>query len=278
MLVTLKEILADAQKGKYAVGHFNMLNLEMARGIIEAAEEERSPLILGTAEVHFPLIPFEYSSLIMNKIARDATVPVCLILDHGTDYARIVNAMRVGFSAVMFDGSALPYMENVEQTAQLAKVAHALGVSIEAELGHVGLGANGDGQDAALYSRVDQINDFIDRTGVDALAIAIGTAHGAYKAKPKLDIERLDAIYTIAKTPLVLHGGSGLTDDDFRTAVKHGIRKVNICTDMCQAEQLAQMTSYIQGNNFEETIPQSVAAVKRVVADKMRLFGSSGRA
>ena len=278
MLVTLKEILADAERGKYAVGHFNMLNLEMARGIIAAAEEERSPLILGTAPVHFPMIPYEYSAPIMRQIAQKATVPVCLTLDHGTEFSDICNAMREGFSAVMFDGSALPYMENLNQTAELCHIAHALGVSVEAELGHVGLGANGDGQNAALYSRVDQINDFIDRTGVDALAIAIGTAHGADKAKPKLDIERLDAIYAVAKAPLVLHGGSGLTEDDFRTAVKHGIRKVNICTEMCQAEQAAQVAGFVQGYSFEETLPMVVEAVKKVVCDKMRLFGSSGRA
>lgn len=278
MLVTLKEILAQAQKGSYAVGHFNMLNLEMARGIIAAAEAERSPLILGVAEVHFPLIPFEYASYLMRKIAREATVPVCLTLDHGTDYGKICNAMRAGFSAVMFDGSALPYLENIETTVRIAQVAHALGVSVEAELGHVGLGAAGDGQNAALYTRVDQVNDFIDRTDVDALAIAIGTAHGAYKAKPKLDIDRLDAIYAVARRPLVLHGGSGLTDDDFRTAIRHGIRKVNICTDMCQAEKKAQAEAYARGLSFEETLPLATAAVQQVVCEKMRLFGSSGKA
>ncbi len=278
MLVTMKEFLAAAEKGKYAVGHFNMLNLEMARGIIAAAEAERSPLILGVAEVHFPLIPFEYASHIMRKIAREATVPVCLTLDHGTDFGKICNAMRAGFSAVMFDGSSRPYLENVDKTAEIVKVAHSMGVSVEAELGYVGLAAQGDGQNAAVYTRVDQVNDFIDRTGVDALAIAIGTAHGAYKAKPKLDIERLDSIYAISKAPLVLHGGSGLTEDDFRTAIAHGIRKMNICTEMCQAEKAAQAKAYMEGRSFEETLPLATAAVEAVVREKMRLFGSSGKA
>ena len=288
MLVTLKEILAAAEKGgnyydaaggeKYAVGHFNMLNLEMARGIIAAAEAQRSPLILGVAEVHFPFIPFEYAAPIMVQIAREATVPVCLTLDHGTRYDCLCAAMKAGFSSVMFDGSALPYEENIARTAEAAKVARALGVSVEAELGHVGQGAAGDGQDASLYTRVEQVNDFITRSGADALAIAIGTAHGAYKAKPKLDIGRLDEIYAISKAPLVLHGGSGLTDEDFRTAIAHGIRKVNICTDMCVAEKNAQLEGYAQGLSFEETVPLAVAAVQRVVEEKMRLFGSAGKA
>lgn len=275
MLVTLEEILKDAEEKKYAVGLFNMLNLEMARGIAEAAEEERSPLILGVAEVHLPLIPFEYAAEIMRHIAKESTVPVCLHFDHGTDYGKIMNAIRNGFSSVMYDGSALPYEENIANTKEVSKVAHSLGVSVEAELGHVGLGGNeNDFNCSDLYTKTEQVNDFIDRADVDALAVAIGTAHGKYIKKPVLDIDRLSEIYSIAKKPLVLHGGSGLSDDDFRNTISHGIRKVNICTEMCVAAREA----YLKSENHEILFDDAKNAVKDVVKTRMRLFGSSNKA
>ncbi len=275
MLVTLEEILKDAESKKYGVGLFNMLNLEMARGIIEAAEEEKSPLILGVAEVHLPLIPFEYASLIMNHIAKKASVPVCLHFDHGVSYSAIMEAMRGGFTSVMYDGSSLPYEENIANTKEISKVAHSLGVSVEAELGHVG-GAEGGADDGIeeMYTRVDQVNDFINRSDIDALAVAIGTAHGPYKKKPKLDIERLKQIYDVSDKPLVLHGGSGLFDDDFRNTIANGIRKVNICTEMC----IAARESYLASANHEILFNDAKEAVKNVVKTKMQLFGSSGKA
>lgn len=279
MLVTLEEILKDAEIKKYGVGLFNMLNLEMARGIIEAAEEERSPLILGVAEVHLPTIPFDYACLIMNKIAREASVPVCLHFDHGTNYRKILTAIKGGFTSVMYDGSALPYEENIARTREISKVAHALGVSVEAELGHVG-GAEGGGDDGheAQYTNVSQVNDFIRRADIDALAVAIGTAHGQYKTKPKLDINRLKEIYKISEKPLVLHGGSGLSDDDFRNTIKNGIRKVNICTEMCLAAHKAYTVAFEENTNFEIALSAATNTVKEVVRQKMRLFGSSKKA
>ncbi len=278
MLVTLSEILQEAEKGKYAVGLFNHLNLEMARGIIDAAEEERSPVILGVAEVHLSSIPFEYASLLMNKIARDAKVPVCLHFDHGTDYAKILKAMKHGFSSVMYDGSALPYEENIARTKEISTIAHALGISVEAELGHVG-GAEGGGDDGheEQYTNVEQVNDFIRRADIDALAVAIGTAHGQYKAKPKLDIKRLADIYAISEKPLVLHGGSGLSDEDFKNTIKNGIRKVNICTEMCLAAHKAYTYAYEHTMNFELALQITKNTVQEVVKEKMRLFGSSGK-
>ena len=275
MLVTLEEILRDAEERKYGVGLFNMLNLEMARGIIEAAEQERSPLILGVAEVHLPLIPFEYAALIMNDIAKKATVPVCLHFDHGTDYNKIKAAVDAGFSSVMYDGSALPYEENIANTLAVSKMAHLKGVSVEAELGHVGGGEGGtdDGVEE-MYTRVDQVQDFIKRADIDALAVAIGTAHGKYKTKPVLDIGRLAEIYKVSDKPLVLHGGSGLSDDDFRNTIANGIRKVNICTEMCVAAREA----YIASANHEIMFSDAKNAVKDIVVGKMRLFGSSNKA
>ena len=275
MLVTLSEILKDAEERKYGVGLFNMLNLEMARGIIEAAEEERSPLILGVAEVHLPLIPFEYAALIMNDIAKKASVPVCLHFDHGTDFAKIKAAVDAGFSSVMYDGSALPYEENIKNTLEVCKMAHAKGASVEAELGHVGGGEGGteDGIEE-MYTRVDQVVDFNKRSEVDALAVAIGTAHGKYKTKPVLDIGRLAQIYAVSDKPLVLHGGSGLSDDDFRNTIANGIRKINICTEMCVAAREA----YIASANHEIMFSDAKNAVKKIVKTKMQLFGSSNKA
>ena len=279
MLVTLEEILKDAESRKYGVGLFNMLNLEMARAIIDAAEEERSPLILGVAEVHLPHIPFEYASLIMNYIAKKATVPVCLHFDHGTDYNKIMAAIKAGFTSVMYDGSALPYEQNIANTREISKVAHAVGCSVEAELGHVG-GAEGGADDGheEQYTNVSQVNDFIHRADIDALAVAIGTAHGQYKTKPRLDINRLAQIYKIAEKPLVLHGGSGLSDEDFRNTISNGIRKVNICTEMCLAEAKAYAVAHEVGAGFELTLDIAKNTVQQVVKSKMRLFGSSNKA
>lgn len=274
MLVTLNEILKDAEEKKYGVGLFNMLNLEMARGIIEAAEEERSPLILGVAEVHFPLIPFEYAAPIMRKIAEDAKVPVCLHLDHGTDYKKIMAAIKAGFSSVMYDGSALPYEENIANTREISKVAHALGLTVEAELGHVGQGSNeNDFNCEDLYTKPEQVNDFIRRADVDALAVAIGTAHGPYVKKPVLDIGRLKELYEVSEKPLVLHGGSGLTDEDFRNVIDNGIRKVNICTELC----IACRNAYLNSANHEILFDDAKNAVKEVTKQRMQLFGSSNR-
>lgn len=279
MLVTLNEILKDAEKKKYGVGLFNMLNLEMARGIIEAAEAEKSPLILGVAEVHLPFIPLDYASGIMRKIAQESKVPVCLHFDHGTQYSLILEAMKNGFTSVMYDGSALDYEVNIENTREISKVAHALGCSVEAELGHVGGAEDGSDDGAeAMYTNPSQVNDFIKRADIDALAVAIGTAHGQYKSKPKLDITRLKEIYDISEKPLVLHGGSGLSDDDFKNTIANGIRKVNICTEMCLAAHKAYVQSMEQGKSFEPAINIAKDAVRDVVAGKMRLFGSSGRA
>ena len=274
MLVTLSDILRDAEERKYGVGLFNMLNLEMARGIIEAAEEEKSPLILGVAEVHLPLIPFEYASLIMRDIAEKAKVPVCLHFDHGTDFEKIKAAVDAGFSSVMYDGSALPYEENIKNTLAVSRMAHLKGVSVEAELGHVG-GGEGGAEDniEASYTKVELVDDFIKRAEIDALAVAIGTAHGPYKKNPVLDIDLLSKIYKVSDKPLVLHGGSGLSNEQFKKTVENGIRKINICTEMC----VAARDAYIASANHEIMFNDAKEAVKNIVKQRMQLFGSSNR-
>ena len=160
MLVTLSEILKDAEERKYGVGLFNMLNLEMARGIIEAAEEERSPLILGVAEVHLPLIPFEYAALIMNDIAKKASVPVCLHFDHGVSFERCMEALELGYSSIMFDGSALSFEENIKATAAAVKAAHAVGATVEGEIGCVGQAASSDNEHTDMYTLPEDAKRF----------------------------------------------------------------------------------------------------------------------
>ena len=278
MLVTLNEILSDAKQNHYAVGLFNMLNLEMARGIIDAAVEQRSPVILGVAEVHLPSIPFAWAAHIMRRMAAEAPVPVCLHFDHGTDFSKILEAIRAGFSSVMFDGSALSYEENIARTAEIAHIAHALGVSVEAELGHVGSAERGDGGDEDDYTRVDQVKDFLDRSSADALAVAIGTAHGKYTRPPVLDLDRLAEINAVSPRPLVLHGGSGLTNSDFRNVIAGGICKVNICTEMCLAAQKVYADAYLNHRCFEQSLIDAKLAVQAIVAERMQLFGSAGRA
>lgn len=308
-IVTLKEILKDAQARKYGVGLFNTVNLEMARAIIGAAEEEKSPVIIGLAEVHIPYGDLNTLAPIMVKFAREAKVPVAIHFDHGMTFDLILKAMHLGFTSVMYDGSTLSYEENVKNTKEIVKVAHALGVSVEAELGHVG-GAEGGGDDGheAHYTKVHQATDFVDQTGVDALAIAIGTAHGEYIKKPKLDVQRLRDIRREVSVPLVLHGGSGLSDNDFRNSIQNGISKVNIFTDMSTAAiktiacTLGISTDVSQCKNEKELIqlvaqrvakqlsPQTLKisypdlinitmkGIKEEVTSKMKLFGSSNRA
>ena len=273
-LITLKDILRGAQLNNYGVGLFNFLNLEMLRGIVKAANEERSPLILGVAEVHLPVIPLDWAVYMMQKVKDEIDVPICLHLDHGTSKDIIFKAIHSGFTSVMYDGSALPYEENIANTKEIVAEAKKYRVSVEAELGHVG-GAEGGGDDGheECYTNVEQVVDFVNRTEIDALAVAIGTAHGKYVKKPILDLERLKEIKKVCSIPLVLHGGSGLSDDDFRNTIKYGISKVNICTDMCYAALNATKKS----ENIETAIHSGVDAVSDVVKEKMRLFGSSGR-
>ena len=275
MLVNLNSVLKDAQKGGYAVGLFNTTDTDMLEAAISAAEELRSPIIIGTAEV---LLPYGELSLIAPSViaaAKRATVPVVVHYDHGLTFERCIEAMKLGFTGVMFDGSAGDVEENLKNTREIVKIAHAMGVTVEGEIGHVGEAASGDNETGDMYTTREEAIDFVEKTGVDALAIAIGTAHGAYRSKPKLDIDRLADIRKAVDTPLVLHGGSGLSDDDFRNTVKNGIAKINIFTDLCVAGKNACLENaeldYLGIRN------KKVEAIKEVVKRKMILFGSDGR-
>jgi len=285
MLVNLNDVLIPAREKKYAVGLFNAVNLELARGIIAAAEKNRSPVIMGTAEVLLPFGPLEELSWFLVPMARRASVPVVIHYDHGLTAERCVEALKLGFSSIMYDCSTDAYEENVRQTKEMAYIAHCFGATIEAELGHVGDAAGSAEGNSVLddpakyYTDPEQALDFATRTGVDALAIAVGTAHGHYKAKPKLDFDRIEKIASLLSIPLVLHGGSGLSDSDFRTTIARGISKVNIFTDINTAAATAAGAALGKGKTaLTDLIPGEVDAVEAAVTEKIKLFGSTGRA
>lgn len=277
MLVNLNQVLKDAQKGGYAVGLFNTTDLDMLEAVISAAEETRSPVIIGTAEV---LLPYGELSLIFPSIiaqAKKATVPVVVHYDHGLTFERTMEALKLGASSIMFDASTCSFEENISKTAEMVKIAHSLGATVEGEIGHVGQASNCDGNDKDFYTTPQEAVEFIEKTGVDALAVAIGTAHGVYKSKPRLDIERLKEIRNATDTPLVLHGGSGLSDDDFRNVVKNGIAKVNIFTDLCLAGSSALKEAAQNDIDYLTARNLKVEKIKQAVINKIKLFGSNER-
>lgn len=276
MLVTLREVLKDAQEKKYGVGLFNTVNLEMAKGVLAAAEELKSPVIIGTAEVLLPYASMEELAYFLVPMAKKASVPVVLHYDHGLTDKKIVEAMRLGFSSIMYDCSTDTYENNIARVAQMVKIADMFGASVEGELGHVGANDESAGDDS-IYTEPEQARDFAQRTGVDALAVAIGTAHGAYKEKPRLDIGRLAEISRTVPVPLVLHGGSGLSDEDFKNCVANGISKINIFTDINCAAAKAAHDFYKEGCGLTDIQNQITEAVKQETMKKMRIFGSAGR-
>lgn len=278
MLVNLNDVLKKAQKEHYGVGLFNTTDTDMLEAAISAAEEMKSPIIIGTAEV---LLPYGELKLIAPAIiaaAKRATVPVVVHYDHGLTFERCMEALKLGFTSVMFDGSAGDSDKNISDTKEVVRIAHAMGATVEGEIGHVGEAITCDNATSDRYTTVKEAKDFLAATGVDALAIAIGTAHGPYKAKPCLDIDRLKEIRYNLDTPLVLHGGSGLSDDDFRKTIKEGIAKVNIFTDLCVAGENAMKKAIAENRGYLEIRNAKVEAIKQAVKEKIKLFGSENRA
>ena len=282
MLANLNDVLKPARRDGYAVGLFNTVNLEMALGVIAAAEETHSPVIIGTAEILLPYGPIENLADMLIPMAKRAKVPVVVHYDHGLTFEMCLKTLRLGFSSIMYDCSTEPYEENLKKVAEMSKIAHACGATIEGELGHVGNNPYDDNDKpdpSSFFTQPELAKDFSERTGIDALAISVGNAHGAYKLPPKLDFERIETIAgIIPNTSLVLHGGSGLSDDDFHRAIKNGISKVNIFTDI----NVAQVEAVVKnckdtGRGITEMIPFQVEAVKRETIKKMELFGSVGR-
>lgn len=279
MLVNLQEILADTRQKHYAVGLFNCVTLEMTKGILEAAEELRSPVIIGPAESLLPGASLaEYADMMLG-MAKRAAVPVALHFDHGFTPELVRQAIELGFSSVMYDCSMLPFEENVSRVREMVRAAHAAGCSLEAEIGHVG--SNGSAEEAlarTVYTQPEEALRYACESGCDALAVAIGTAHGVYKETPRLDVGCLERIAAACTVPLVLHGGSGLSDEDFRRCVAGGISKINIFTDNNLTAARAAHAHYSEATGAFELMPWVTGAVKEATMARMRVFGSDGKA
>ncbi len=282
-LVTVKQLLEDAEKGKYAVGAFNCNNMEIIQAIVSAAEKENAPVIVQASQGAIKYAGLEYITALTKLAADNTSVPVALHLDHGTSFEQCIRCIRNGFTSVMIDGSAFPLEENIALTKKVAEVAKAVGVSLEAELGKIG----GTEDDITVSDREATFTDpleakhFVEATGVDALAIAIGTAHGQYKGEPKLDFDRLKEIYSLIDVPIVLHGSSGVPDEAIRKAVELGVRKVNIDTNLREAFVLK--AKEIMQEKPKEIDPRKILgpareAMSEVIREKIRLFGSSNKA
>ena len=290
MLVSLKELMKAASEGGYAVGAFNVSNLESLMAIMEAAEETGHGVILNYAEVHAPFLSMEQAAVIMLDAARNASVPVCVHLDHGSSMEACIRAIRLGFTSVMLDASAEDYETNVRATDQIVRLAHSVGVTVEAELGHIfssNMGLAESPEEAETldsYESADDVYtdpatamDFVERTEVDVLAIAFGTTHGIYTKKPVLDLDRITKIRQAIDIPFVMHGGSGLSKEEFQTAIQNGIRKINYYTYMTLAGGKAVKEAMDQKgadeNVFFHDIPMiAVRAMKENVKQAIRVF------
>ena len=283
MLLTGKELLLDAQKNKYAVGAFNVNNMEIIQAIIDAAEETNSPVILQASQGGIKYAGIEYIANLGKLAGRNSKVPVALHLDHGTDFDQVMLCIRHGFTSVMIDGSRFPLEENIAITKKVVDIAHAVGVTVEAELGKIG-----GTEDHITVSEKDatftdplEAKRFVEETGVDYLAIAVGTAHGVYKGEPKLDYDRIKAIRELVDIPLVLHGSSGVPAESLKKAISLGISKINIDTDIRAA--FAGAVKEFVVNHPDEIDPRKILgpatkAMKEVIMEKMEIFSSVGRA
>lgn len=288
MLVTMKEMLEDARKNHYAIPAFDVSNYEMMKAVLETCEEEKSPALLMGLGVDLQGKNMSLLTSMIKASSEFFNVPVCFHLDHATDFSFIKEAIAAGFSSVMYDGSVLPFEENANNTAEVTKYAHSKGVTVEAELGHVGNASVGsisetgtDTDPGESLTVPEEVKKFIDITNVDALAVAIGTSHGVYQKTPELRIDRLDEITAICDRPLVLHGGSGTPDDQMKAAIHHGITKINIYSDVLYALNKGLKDTLNTMTN-PSTWPflvyeNAMAMMKDVVREKIRNFGSAGR-
>lgn len=281
-LVTSKQMLQAAMEGRFGVGAFNANNMEQIQAIVDAAVEERSPVILQVSQGAIGYAGLGYATAMVKIAADEADVPVVLHLDHGSSFEQNVVCLRAGFTSLMFDGSKLPYEENVRITSKVTEMASYVGIPVEAELGKVLQSADqvSDEEVRAAMTDPDQALDFVERTGISSLAVAIGSVHAMKAAEAELDIDRLKAIRAKVEIPMVLHGSSGVKEESEVEAIQHGICKINVATMLNQA--FIQGICQAQADAPENIDPRkwltiSRDAVKEVVRHKMRLFGSSGK-
>ena len=280
-LVTSKQMLEDAQKGGYAVGAFNVENMEMVKAVIAAAEEMNAPVMLQTTPSTVKYGTLETYYAIVAAEAKKASVPVCLQLDHGSSFELAAQALRAGYTSVMIDGSHEDFEGNVAVTKKVADMANAMGIPVEAELGKVGGKEDDLEAEADTNTDPEEAREFVERTGVTSLAVAIGTAHGFYASTPVLDKERVSEIKKVVSVPLVLHGASGLSDDDVRECVQRGMCKVNFATELRAAytdagkKLLAEKPETFDPKKFGVV---GMEAVKELVKGRMKVLGCEGKA
>ena len=283
MLVTGKQILEHADQNGYAVGAFNVNNMEIIQAIAEAAGDLKAPVILQASQGAIKYAGVGYITSLVKTTAELVDVPMTLHLDHGTDFEEIMKCIRNGFTSVMIDASKHELEENIRLTKEIVRIAHSVGVSVEAELGKIG-GTEDQivvSEAEATYTDPEEARIFVEETGVDSLAIAVGTAHGVYKGEPKVDIERIKEIDRVVPVPLVLHGSSGVPYDTLENAVKAGIRKINIDTDI-RASFAGAVKEFVESNP-EEIDPRKIlkparARMADTVKEKIKVFGSDGKA
>lgn len=282
-LVPISLLLAEARKGGYAIGAFNANNMEIIQGILAAAEELQAPVILQASQGAIRYAGLDYITAMVKCASEQVSVPVALHLDHGTSFEQAMQCIRAGFSSVMYDGSRYEFEENIARTLAVVEVAKPVGVSVEAELGKIG-GTEDDisiSAAEAMMTVPEEAQEFVRRTGIDALAVAIGTAHGPYKGEPRLDFARLEKIRSLVDVPLVLHGASGVPEEAIKKAISLGICKINIDTDLRQAFTAA--IKQVLADKPEEIDPRKLLgpareALKGIAKQKIQLFGSAGRA
>ena len=289
MLCSMKEMLSDAHTNGYAVPAFDISNYEIMKVVLEVCEEERSPALMMSLECDLKGKALSLMPAMVKSASEFFSVPVCYHLDHAKDFAFLRNAVNAGFSSVMFDGSTLPFDENLAKTREIVEYAHALGLTVEAELGHVGDAMVGNHtEDTAPYEDPDdtltdpkEAEKFVEKTGVDALAVAVGTSHGVYKKTPVLRINRLKEISSLTNIPLVLHGGSGTPDDQIKEAINNGICKINIFSDVLTALNDGLKESLYTIKNPAAwpavTFEKARALMKDVIRSKIYTFGSNNR-
>ena len=278
-LVSMKEMLAKANEGHYAVGNFDVFNVEMVTGVIDAAEETRSPIILAFGGEFEKLVDIGDIGAYIRSAAGKASVPVALHLDHATEFSLVMRALKAGFTSVMVDASFKSLEDNIATTQEIVRICREYGVSVEAELGHVGgLGFYDEDQDTECYTVVKEAVRFVKETQIDALAVAVGTVHGVYKREPKLNINRLHELKEALQMPLVLHGGSGLSDEDLTRCVANGINKINIFTDLTLAAMDRMKADDDTDLNYLGKCTNVRDAVHKVAMDRMQVLRSAGKA
>ncbi|MCL5073708.1 MAG: class II fructose-bisphosphate aldolase [Actinobacteria bacterium] len=282
-IINLKDLLNHASKNKYAVGAFNITSINFVDPIIGAAIESNSPVIIQLAEVHFRYLNLEHIAPAIIRAAKEVSVPVCINLDHGKNFDSVIRAIRAGFTSIMFDCSEEPLDVNIARTKEVVKIAHSVGVGVEGEIGNIGGEVVGVAapvpHEASVesFTKVEDAVRFYEETGVDALAISVGNVHGTYKGKPNLDFDRIDKINKAIPIPIVLHGGSGISDDDFKKAVGLGIAKINFYTEM-SASAVKAARIFLNENpdciSYADLSKIVQNDIKKTVMGRMEVFGS----